>query len=180
MPMYIYPPEFALTGAVDSVNGQQGVVVLDAGDVGAATEAYVDAAVAAAAAVTIAKVDVPGFTASGGNEQLPFTDSDAVTGSDLALIGTNLFTAPTTGWYQVNANMQLNRDTGAAVLLYYQINAGSQVLFVGEGTGAGVYPRPNGTVSLYLTAADTVKLHVTSVGSGGDTGAAFTATFLKL
>ncbi len=174
--IFMYPPVFTLTGAVDSVNGQSGVVILDAADVGAATEAYVDAAVA----VVIAKVDVPGFTASGGNEQLPFVDGDAVAGSDLSLIGTNLFTAPTTGWYQVNANMQLNRDTGAAVLLYYQINAGAQVLFVGEGTGAGVYPRPNGTVSLYLTAADTVKLHLTSTGTGGDTGAAFTATFLKL
>jgi len=34
-------------GAVDSVNGQTGTVVLDATDVGAATEAYVDAAVLA-------------------------------------------------------------------------------------------------------------------------------------
>ncbi len=132
----------------------------------------------------IAKVAKTSFTPGGsGNTQITFTSSDAVTGSDNTMIGTNSFIAPATGWYQVAGHFYLDRDINSYYLLYYEINGGSQFFFGGDANmqaSGGAYPRDGTAVDIYLTASDAVTLWVLHDGSGGDSSSNFAFSFQQL
>ncbi len=123
-------------------------------------------------AIQSATILLPGaqnFNGGGFTTAFPFTSADAVAGSTTAMIGTNQFVAQNTGPHLFNFTATSTNFAGTEWgQIAYQINAGSQFVFVlGTNANSAGAARvvPNGDAIVMLTAGDTLQFYSNTNGT---------------
>lgn len=114
---------------------------------------------------------------------LPFTSSNAETGFDTSMIGTNIMTAPATGLYLVTGYIQGTGGGASVINIRFCQNAcdsGAHTYDIQNAISTDAN-RAQGSASriIFLTAADTVSLRC-ATGSGSQNADAFSFQVMQL